>query len=220
MRKPSWTHLLARLAVRPLLGTGVTPNHLTALRLVVGLAAAAALAVGEESWTFWGGVLWLVSAFLDRADGELARIGNLCSPGGHAFDYFCDTTVNGVFFIAIGIGLRDGMFGWWAIAMGLAAAVSMWVTDYISEKYDQQQDAGDKLFPQFAGFDIDDVLYLFAPIAWLGWLTPLLAGAAIGAPAFFVVTVLRIRRGNAAHPPAASPSSTPTPTPSHGMAGQ
>lgn len=206
MRRPSWTHLLARLAVRPLLGTGVTPNHLTTLRLLTGLGAAAALGIGEPGWTWWGGWLWLLSAFLDRADGELARIGNLCSPGGHAYDYLCDTTVNGLFFIAVGMGLRDGSFGWWAPVMGLAAGGAMWATDYISEVYDRQQEGGDKLFPQFAGFDLDDALYLFAPIAWLGWLTPLLAGAAIGAPVFFLFTLARIRRERGVPPASGDPS--------------
>jgi hypothetical protein len=28
-----------------------------------------------------------MSAFLDRADGELARIGNMMTPGGHRYDY-------------------------------------------------------------------------------------------------------------------------------------
>ena len=32
----SWTHRLARVAIRPLLGTRVTPNHLTTLRLATG----------------------------------------------------------------------------------------------------------------------------------------------------------------------------------------
>ena len=70
----SWTHRLARAFIRPMLGGPITPNHLTTARLVIGLAACAAFAVGERSWDVAGGVLWIVSAFLDRADGELARL--------------------------------------------------------------------------------------------------------------------------------------------------
>ena len=44
----TWTHALARMAVRPLLGTGVTPNHLTTLRLLTGLLAWATLAGGPS----------------------------------------------------------------------------------------------------------------------------------------------------------------------------
>ena len=71
----SWTHLLARPLVRPLIGTWVRPNHLTTLRLLTGVAACVAVAWGSRAGLWWGGGLWLVSAFLDRADGELARMG-------------------------------------------------------------------------------------------------------------------------------------------------
>ena len=66
----SWTHRLARPLVRPLVGTRVTPNHLTTLRLLTGLGACAALAVGDRGLEIWGGWLWLASALRDRADGE------------------------------------------------------------------------------------------------------------------------------------------------------
>jgi len=69
----SWTHLLARQMVRALLGTRVRPNHLTTLRLVSGIAACLCFAPGTNSGMNWGGLLWLVSALLDRAVGELAQ---------------------------------------------------------------------------------------------------------------------------------------------------
>jgi archaetidylinositol phosphate synthase len=103
----TWTHLLARPVVRPLIGTAVRPNHLTTLRLLTGLAACVGLALGTRAGMWWGGGLWLVSAFLDRADGELARIGNMMSPGGHRYDYLADVSVNTAFFVAIGFGLRN-----------------------------------------------------------------------------------------------------------------
>ena len=79
---------------RPLLGTPVTPNQLTTVRLVTGLLACALFAVGDRTFDIWGGVIWVVSAFLDRADGELARIGGKTTSWGHAYDYACDTLVN------------------------------------------------------------------------------------------------------------------------------
>jgi hypothetical protein len=38
------------------------------------------------------------------------------------------------------------------------------------------------------------VLYLFGPIAWLGWFLPVLVGAAVGAPAIALWTWIRLRR--------------------------
>jgi archaetidylinositol phosphate synthase len=63
-----------------LLGTRVRPNHLTTLRLISGLAACLCFGLGTNSGMIWGGVLWLVSALLDRADGERARIGKMMTP--------------------------------------------------------------------------------------------------------------------------------------------
>src|SRR5258708_39146698 len=121
----SWTHRLARILVRPLVATRVTPNHLTTARLLTGLLACALFAAGDFTMDVWAGILWLVSAFLDRADGELARIGGQTSAWGHAYDYACDTAVTALFFLAIGIGARHGMLGNAAIGLGLLACGSV-----------------------------------------------------------------------------------------------
>lgn len=194
MAHDSWTHRLARVAVKPLVGTRVTPNHLTTARLLSGLAACAAFAVGDRNWEIWGGVVWVLSAFLDRADGELARLGGLTSTSGHSYDYACDVVVNGLVFVAIGVGLRDSVLGVWAVAMGLVAGISVTTASVLSETLEKRRGTREKAYEGRAGFDFDDVLYLFGPLAWLGWLLPLLIGAAIGGPAFAVWTWMRLRK--------------------------
>lgn len=194
MAHDSWTHRLARVAVKPLVGTRVTPNHLTTARLLSGLAACAAFAVGDRNWEIWGGVVWVLSAFLDRADGELARLGGLTSSSGHAYDYACDVVVNGLVFVAIGVGLRDSVLGVWAVAMGVVAGISVTTASVLSETLEKRRGTREKAYEGRAGFDFDDVLYLFGPLAWLGWLLPLLIGAAIGGPAFAVWTWMRLRK--------------------------
>jgi phosphatidylglycerophosphate synthase len=129
----SWTHLLARRLVQPLVGTVITPNHLTTLRLLSGLAACICFALGSRQGMVWGGVLWLLSALLDRADGELARIANMMSELGHRYDYLTDVLVNSAFFVAIGIGLRNGWFGTWSMAMGVAAGAALFLCMWWSE---------------------------------------------------------------------------------------
>ena len=190
----SWTHRLARLCVRPLLGGPVTPNHLTTARLVTGLAACLAFAMGDRQWEIWGGGLWIFSAFLDRADGELARLSGQMTPGGHAYDYACDVVVNALLFLAIGVGLRHGALGWWALAMGVIAAVSVAAASLLSERLEERQASNKKAYSGVAGFDFDDALYLFGPIAWLDWFLPVLLGAAVCAPALAVLTWIRLRR--------------------------
>ena len=190
----SWTHRLARVAVRPLLGTAVTPNHLTTARLVTGLAACALFVFGRYDADIWGGVLWIVSAFLDRADGELARIGGKTTPWGHAYDYACDTLVNALFFLAIGVGLRSGTFGNYAVALGVLAGGGIVVSSILSEAFERRLASGMRIYNGGGGFDFDDLLYLLGPAAWLGWLAPMLVGASIGAPLMAVISAIKLRQ--------------------------
>lgn len=190
----SWTHRLTRIMVRPLIGGPVTPNHLTTARLVTGLFACGAFAAGDSAWTLWGGVLWIVSCLLDRADGELARLGGRCSPGGHLYDYYTDVAVNGLLFVAIGIGLRDDpVVGGWAPVLGAVAGATVAVASVLAEQFERAGPDEGKAYAGVLGFDFDDVLYLFAPIAWLDWFPYILIGAAFGGPAFAILTAWRLR---------------------------
>ena len=185
---------MARVVVRPLIGTGVTPNHLTTLRLVTGLAASVAVAVGTPAGALWGGVLWLISAFLDRADGELARIGDMMSARGHAYDYFSDVLVNSVIFAAAGIGARHGWLGVWAAPIGVLATVAMLVSWIVGEWYQKLEGSGQKAYAGRWGFDVDDGLYLIAPLIWLGLMSFVVVGAAAGTSIMAVIIVVRFQR--------------------------
>ncbi len=203
----TWTHALARLAVRPLLGTAVRPNHLTTLRLLTGLLACACLALMPyqphpatfaRSLAFWGGLLWVLSAFLDRADGELARIGDMTSPGGHRYDYLVDNGINCLFFAAIGVGLTDATLlghrlGGWSVALGLFAACAMFACNWMSERYEKRV-PGERIMSGRWGFHPDDALYLLGPAAWAGLLLPILLGAAAGTGVMAVVILVRLLR--------------------------
>ncbi len=189
----SWTHKMARVCILPLVKTPITPNHLTILRLITGLAACGAFAIGTQEWNLWGGVLWIFSPFLDRADGELARVSGKTSEWGHKFDYYCDASVTALFFVGIGIGLREFSLGYWTIIMGFSAAAGVVATEILAEIIDQaQKETGDKAYPGFAGFDFDDILYLFAPVVWLNWHFLFLIGASVGAPIFALLTWYRL----------------------------
>ena len=190
----SWTHKAARWCILPLVDTPVTPNHLTVIRLLTGVGACALFATGNRELVVWGGWLWLASAFLDRADGELARASGKMSSAGHRFDYFCDATVTSLFFVGIGIGLRDSAWGGAAPWMGAAAGAAVLFAEILAERIDQSlKDTGEKAYEGLAGFDFDDILYLFAPVVWLGWHPYFLAGATVGAPAFALLTYWKYR---------------------------
>ena len=192
----SWTHKLARVMVRPLLDTPVTPNHLTTCRLLTGLAACAAFALGTRMGDVWGGFLWVLSAFLDRADGELARLSGRISDKGHRYDFACDVIINGLVFICIGIGLREDGFGLAYILMGFCAGITVSTASLLSERLESMNTFSQRAYEGAAGFDFDDVLYIFGPVAWCGWLYVILIGAAFGGPAFVIWTWLRLRSEN------------------------
>jgi len=186
----TWTHRLARVAVRPLVGTRVTPNVLTTLRLMTGLLACAALLPAQSGWNWWAGWLWLVSAFLDRADGELARIGNMCSPAGHIYDARVDNIVNSAFFVALGIGARNSGLGNTAIVLGVATGAALYISDRCSDAFTEHQ--GRVPYPGVYGFDPDDLLYLLAPIVWLGWQAHILIPSCVITTAMALLTVGRL----------------------------
>jgi archaetidylinositol phosphate synthase len=180
MAHNTWTHRMARVCVRPLVGGPVTPNHLTTARLLLGLGACTALALGTRGGEIWGGVLWVFSAFFDRADGELARLAGQSSAWGHAYDYAADVALNALFFVAVGTGLRHTALERWAPVLGLVAGAALAIDALVAERLERRDKI--KTHPGTDGFDFDDVVYLFGPAAWLGWLLPLLVGTAAVAP--------------------------------------
>jgi len=191
----SWAHKVARLCILPLADTRVTPNHLTALRLVTGMSACAAFAVGTRQWDIWGGWIWLFSTFLDRADGELARLSGKITANGHKFDMIADTTITSLFFLGAGIGLRHTELGGMAVIAGMMGSFGVFAAEYFAEIIDQMgKDTGDKTFASLWGFDFDDVLFLFAPVVWIGWQMPFVLGASVGAPIFALYTWYRLHR--------------------------
>lgn len=184
----TWSHAGARALVRPLVGTWVRPNHITFLRLATGILACALLARGGYTAELWSGLLWLISAFLDRADGELARIGQLQSRRGHLFDYYTDVVLNSGFFLAAGINLRHAH---WAIPVGVAACGSLLACSLLAEAYERAEATGARVWEGGWGFQPDDALYLLPLFVWFHWLAPMLIAAAIVGTGIAVVLLGR-----------------------------
>ena len=182
----TYVHYVGRWLIRPLVNTPVTPNHLTTLRLLTGIAAAVAFAMGDYFWTVWGGVLYAFSALLDRADGELARLSGKMSVGGHWFDLYADSLVNVALFIGIGIGLTESVLGHWAWKMGLLSGFSIAATFWIVFRLHESGSHPSEAFNYPDGFDLDDSLFLVCIFAWLDGLLPLLIAASGCAPLFLM----------------------------------
>ncbi len=177
----TWDQRIARALVRPLANTPVTPNHITTIRLLVGLLAGGCIALGEPVWSWWGAGLFMLSNLIDHADGELARMTGKTSRFGHTYDIGCDAMVHVLLFTALGVGLRDSSLGFTAVILGLVAGFGVsalfWVFGHRATLF-----AKDAVQPRWGGFDLEDVLYLVGPMIWLGWQMPLLLAAAAVSP--------------------------------------
>ncbi|MFB9124210.1 CDP-alcohol phosphatidyltransferase family protein [Paraburkholderia dipogonis] len=106
------------------MNTWVTPNHLTTLRLLIGLAGALCLAHGEFAWANAGALLIVLSNFVDHTDGELARIGGKSSRIGHFYDLACDALVTVMLFVGMGVGAGATHIAGLKIAPGVLGAVA------------------------------------------------------------------------------------------------
>jgi 2-aminoethylphosphonate dioxygenase len=175
----TWSHAAARTLIRPLVGTWVRPNHITIVRLATGAMSCVLLAIGGSAAELWFGILWLISAFLDRADGELARVGHMQSRRGHLFDYYTDVALNSSFFLAAGINLRHSVLGGWAMPAGVVAGLAMLACCVLAETYETEVATGERIWEGGWGFQVDDALYLLPLFVWLHWLAPILVAAAV-----------------------------------------
>src|SRR6266480_6283831 len=78
---------LVALIMRPLARTGVTPNTLTLLGLLLSILTAAMILQG---WLLAGGLLMLFAGIFDMFDGAIARIRNAATTFGAFFDSTLD----------------------------------------------------------------------------------------------------------------------------------
>ena len=78
---------LVALIVRPLAQTGITPNMLTLLGLLLSIVTAAFISQG---WLLIGGLLMLFAGIFDMFDGAIARIRNAATTFGAFFDSTLD----------------------------------------------------------------------------------------------------------------------------------
>lgn len=125
---------LARRIVRPLAvyGTwaavrlGMSADQVTAAALATALAAAVGVGLGTPTGFVAGALLALLSFWLDRVDGQVARWRGTASLDGVYFDYLMHHAANLALGFALGHGLarRTGRPEWsvagFAIALGWA----------------------------------------------------------------------------------------------------
>ncbi|MBI4617939.1 MAG: CDP-alcohol phosphatidyltransferase family protein [Planctomycetes bacterium] len=116
---------LARLLVRPLVRTPVTPNQVTWLHMAVGLVAAWFVTRGTHGGLLVACVLYELRMILDCLDGVLARAKKIDSPFGRAADEAADIATFLALLVAIGFHERSAGRGLAALPWIAAAFVTI-----------------------------------------------------------------------------------------------
>ena len=175
----------------------MTPNHLTTLRLIVGLAAALAFCPGTYGWSNIAALLLVTSNFLDHTDGELARLTGKTSRIGHVYDLASDALITVLLFMAIGVGISAGWdvaYNMPPILLGAVAGSAVALIFFLRMRI---EDVHGKLATKqasFGGFETEDVLYLLPLATLCNALPPLLMTAAVVAPLYLVWVAVEYRR--------------------------
>lgn len=193
-------HRVVRPVVRLIARTRVTPDHLTALRFATALAAAVAFARGGDFWVNVGAGIFLVSAFLDRADGELARQTRRFSQHGHRYDLLADGAAGVMAFVGLGVGAAAGPLGPMAVVLGLLAGIGVatlfWQINV--------QELGS--LPQLTGgsgrvlVDPDDVMFVVPVLLWCFGAEPVVLATGTVPPTLALWKALAHRRRGATVP--------------------
>jgi archaetidylinositol phosphate synthase len=200
--RPPWDARLARRLVMPLIDTWVSPNHLTTLRLGVGLAAAAAFIPGSYGWSNLAALLLILSNFLDHTDGELARMSGKTSRIGHLYDLASDAAVTVLLFVAIGVGIAaktDVHLALPPALLGLVAGTAVALIFYLRMRIEALLGKVATRQASLGGFETEDVLYLLPLATLCNALLPLLLAASICTPLYAIWAVIdfqRVRRGD------------------------
>jgi phosphatidylglycerophosphate synthase len=192
----TWDARVARRLVTPLIGTPITPNHLTTLRLVIGMAGAYYLSLGSFWLCSLGALLIAISNFVDHTDGELARISGQSSKIGHFYDLAADAIVTVLLFVGIGLYVRVHHPAMLVPAewLGGLAGVAVAAIFFLRMRIEGLAGKNGTKQASMAGFETEDVLYLIPLVTLVNGMTPFLIAASIGAPLFAIWVVFDYQR--------------------------
>jgi phosphatidylglycerophosphate synthase len=119
------TRLISRkisLAVtRRLASTPITPNAMTLVCTLIGLAAAWCFGSSTAQGQFMGGLLFLLHSILDGCDGELARVKFKESRLGGTLDFWGDNVVHVAVFSAFAYAWSAAVDDEWPLRLGAVA---------------------------------------------------------------------------------------------------
>jgi hypothetical protein len=123
----TYSKYIARWAAR----VGLTPNMVTTISLLIGIAAAASFATGERAGLIAGAVLAYFAFVTDCVDGQLARYTRTFSKFGAWLDSVFDRAKEYVIFAGLAIGsARAGDDVWTLAAACLTLQIARHAMDF------------------------------------------------------------------------------------------
>jgi phosphatidylglycerophosphate synthase len=117
----------------------ITPNQVTFLSLLAGLACAYYFSLGTPQQFAVAAIWYAIANMLDCADGQLARLQNSGTPLGRLVDGVVDWIISAAIFIGLGIGLATYTANpsvWYlVVAGGITSAIHSIFFDYYQQDY-------------------------------------------------------------------------------------
>lgn len=168
VRKPPYDQAICSVLVRPLVGTPVTPNQITTISLLLGLAAAVLFAWGDSaSAPLWAAGLVTIARFVDHMDGELARQSGRKSRFGALYDSLTGSISYGAMFLAMGYGAWRHGAADWALWLSAGVMALIVVNMMLQVRVELLTGIAPDPYPQIGRFEVEDGIYLILPIIWL-----------------------------------------------------
>ena len=128
---------LAFVFVKMIYRTPITPNQVTVLSGLFGVAAAWMFSIGNTQALLWGASLYAAANILDCADGQLARLQRSGTLLGRIIDGAADYISSIAIFVGIGVGLatQNESAGLFVIAAGVSSALHALFFDHYQNEF-------------------------------------------------------------------------------------
>ena len=149
---------ISRLVTGVMVELPITPNQITLLSLVIGLAACWLYLQGGYWYSVLGAMTLYASIILDLSDGEVARLKFMSSKYGALLDSLCDSAVfSGVLFCAA-VAIHRNLDAPNIITVGAVAAVVIFICSNLyfylhSVREEPESDPANSILRSFANED-------------------------------------------------------------------
>jgi phosphatidylglycerophosphate synthase len=185
---------ICAILVRPLVNTPVTPNHITTLSLILGLAASALFAWGDGAAPLWAAGLVTIARFIDHMDGELARQSGKVSTIGAMYDSMTGSACYATMFLGMGYAEWRHRADDWVLWFAVISTILIVMNMLLQTKVENWTGTAPDPYPQVGRFEAEDGIYLILPIIWLTGTWCFFLIGTIGTVIFTMVSIRELLR--------------------------